>query len=86
MDRDKKIYCVNYMGGKCVLCGYNRCLRALHFHHINQHEKDFDVSQHTNWSEIEEELKKCVLLCSNCHMEVHDGMVDHEVLLELKER
>lgn len=86
MDRAKKRYCVNYMGGRCTLCGYNRCLRALHFHHINPHEKDFDVSQMAYWDEIEEELEKCVLLCANCHMEVHEGMVDQEVLVDLKER
>jgi 5-methylcytosine-specific restriction endonuclease McrA len=86
MDKDKKRYCVNHMGGKCVLCGYHCCLRALHFHHINPHEKDFDVSQMAHWDEIEEELEKCVLLCANCHMEVHEGMVDHEVLADLRER
>lgn len=86
MERHKKSYLVNLMGGKCTLCGYNRCLRAMHFHHLNQHEKDFDISQMYHWEEIEEELEKCVLLCANCHMEVHEGMVDQEILAELRER
>jgi len=85
MKSRKKKYLVKIMGGECILCGYNRCLRAMHFHHLNSHEKEFDLSQMLYWDEIEKELEKCVLLCSNCHMEVHEGMVDQEVLADLKE-
>jgi len=73
------------MGGECVICGYNRCLRALHFHHKNPHEKDFDISSRTRWNDIEVELEKCILVCSNCHMEIHDGIIDHETALFLAE-
>lgn len=65
---------VNYLGGKCQNCGYNRSLRALSFHHCNPEEKDFNISsQCIAWEAVVKELDKCVLVCSNCHMEIHDG-------------
>lgn len=66
-----------YMGGKCQICGYNKCSRALTFHHINPKEKSFGISARgftRSWDKIKKELDKCILLCSNCHMEVHDGL------------
>ncbi len=67
---------VEYMGGKCLNCGYKRCLRALSFHHLDPQKKDFRISARcASWESIVHELKKCVLLCSNCHMEVHDGLL-----------
>jgi 5-methylcytosine-specific restriction endonuclease McrA len=70
-------------GGKCMLCGYSRCTSALQFHHINPFEKDKDLSRYSSWKTAKEELKKCVLVCSNCHSEIHAGFVDHEVLFDL---
>ena len=67
----------NYKGGKCAKCGYDKCQRALSFHHINPKEKDFDLSSKgltRSWERIKKEIDKCVLLCANCHMEVHDGI------------
>ena len=67
----------DYKGGKCILCGYNKCQRALSFHHLNPKEKDFDLSSRgltRSWERIKKEIDKCVLLCANCHMEVHDGI------------
>ncbi len=65
--------CVEYKGGKCRNCGYNKCLGAFHFHHTNPKEKDFSISgSHTRkWDIIKEELDKCILLCANCHAEEH---------------
>ena len=67
---------VDYKGGKCEKCGYNRCTRALSFHHINAVEKDFTLSsKHCYaWKRIQAELDKCILLCANCHMEAHNQM------------
>lgn len=64
-----------YKGGKCAICGYNRCQSALVFHHINPDEKKFGLSAGgftRSWDKTKSELDKCILLCSNCHMEVHD--------------
>lgn len=66
---------IEYKGGKCNICSYNRCANAFDFHHIDPLEKDFTISSHmTSWERIKKEIDKCVLICSNCHREVHDGM------------
>lgn len=76
-----KAKAVEYAGGKCTICGYDRCQRALEFHHKNPKEKDFSISSMTfNRKELTqdviEEVDKCVLLCANCHREVHDCLVE----------
>lgn len=70
---------VNYKGGACQNCGYNKYYGALEFHHINPNEKDFSfgkVKICTLNDEIKNELDKCVLLCSNCHREIHAGLYE----------
>jgi hypothetical protein len=83
MERSIKKKAINLKGGCCVLCGYNTCISALHFHHVNSFEKEFSISSQNNWKEIEDELNKCILLCANCHAEVHEGKIDLEYLLDL---
>ena len=62
-------------GGACIKCGYNKCIKALEFHHIDPAQKDFTISNdHFKLKDAVEESKKCVLLCSNCHKELHDNM------------
>ncbi len=66
--------CVDYKGGSCIKCTYDKCLAALEFHHRDPNEKDFSISKVLNhqWNEwITQELDKCDLLCSNCHREIH---------------
>jgi predicted HNH restriction endonuclease len=66
---------VAYLGGKCAICGYTYCTAALDAHHIDPLEKDFNISSRmTSWKAIVRELDKCILLCANCHREVHDGL------------
>lgn len=69
---------IKYKCGKCVICGYCKCNRALEFHHINPSEKDFHIAGNPNmrWDKLKEELDKCVLLCSNCHREVEEGITN----------
>lgn len=65
---------VDYLGGKCCMCGYFKCLGALEFHHKNPEEKDFAISSDgitKKWSEIKSELDKCICVCANCHREIH---------------
>lgn len=70
---------VDSMGGKCQVCGYNRCLSNLALHHINPKEKDFALGAIRKspkaWIKIVEELRKCILLCHICHNELHYGMI-----------
>jgi predicted HNH restriction endonuclease len=64
---------IDHMGGKCRICGYNTCPAALDFHHIEDMEKEFNISSTMSWAKIEPELAKCVLVCANCHREIHAG-------------
>lgn len=64
---------IDYKGGKCEICGYNKCIEALEFHHINN-DKDFGISAKgytRSFKKIKEELDKCILVCANCHRELH---------------
>ena len=62
-------------GGKCIRCGYNKCLKALEFHHLDPSQKDFTISNdHFRLDEAVAESKKCILICSNCHKELHDNL------------
>ena len=61
--------------GKCVRCGYDKCLKALEFHHLNPSKKDFTISNdHFKLLDAVNESKKCILICSNCHKELHDNL------------
>ena len=70
---------LEYKGSKCQSCGYDRCKRALEFHHIDEGSKDFGIGfkgETRSWEKVKSELDKCILLCANCHREVHDGLID----------
>ena len=73
-----KIKCIEYLGGKCIKCGYNRCGASMTFHHKDPKTKKFGISgNHSrSWESIRVELDKCVLLCNNCHGEHHAGLFD----------
>lgn len=75
-SRDKlKRVLVDYKGGCCSICGYNKCIKALEFHHLDPNTKDFTVGQkHFSIEVMKSEVDKCVLLCANCHREVHEGV------------
>jgi len=65
---------VEYKGGKCIICGYDKSVYSLVFHHRNPKEKDFTIGSYTNigWDKVKKELDKCDLLCNNCHGELHE--------------
>lgn len=68
-----KRQCVLYKGGKCQRCGYSRYVGALEFHHIDPKQKDFILShaRNTTFEKVKPEIDKCMLVCSNCHRELH---------------
>lgn len=63
---------VEYKGTKCEKCGYDKCIQALEFHHYDG-DKEFGIGSKgiTSWEKIKKELQKCMLLCANCHREIH---------------
>lgn len=76
--RRKKIrqMALEHLGGKCSLCGYDRCSDALDFHHKDEKTKKFGLSQDgmtRSWEKTKQELEKCILVCANCHREIHAG-------------
>lgn len=63
---------IELRGGKCEICGYNKCIAAFHFHHLDPKVKEFALSTDiTNWDKYYPEMQKCILVCSNCHAEPH---------------
>jgi hypothetical protein len=72
-----KAKALGLLGGECYICKYNKCINALDFHHIDPNKKSFTLSSnwHWSWDKIEEEVKKCLLLCSRCHTEIHEGII-----------
>lgn len=76
--RKKKEILVSETGGKCQICGYNKNLAALSFHHIDpttKESKNFEIARmlrhHRTLEALRTEIAKCLLLCENCHREQH---------------
>ncbi len=72
---------VGEAGGACRICGYSRSLAALHFHHVHPSEKRFGIGREgvtRSLAAMRAEVRKCVLLCANCHAEVEAGIVSLE--------
>lgn len=75
--RKVKRLLIEAAGGKCQRCGYDKCDAALQFHHKNPKEKSFAISakQFIALKKGLEEIKKCDLLCANCHAEVETELL-----------
>ena len=73
--KNKKKF-VEYKGGRCEKCGYNNCLGSLDFHHKDPDKKDPNWRKMRRWSfeRVKKELDKCILICKNCHGEIHYGV------------
>lgn len=67
----------------CSICGYNKCMAAIDFHHTDPTKKEYEISSmiRSNMSifAIKKELKKCIVLCANCHRELHYNERQNEV-------
>jgi hypothetical protein len=75
--RKVKRILVREAGGACAICGYDRCVQALEFHHLDPEQKRFGVAARgitISLDRLREEAGKCILLCSNCHVEVESGL------------
>ena len=73
LRRNMKLQAIKMLGGKCSICGYNKCIDALEFHHKDPKQKDFKIGAGNtiSWKEYKSEVEKCILVCSNCHKEIH---------------
>ena len=71
---------VEFFGGKCQICGYNKCLAALTFHHVDSESKLWNMSRifYYKWETVLTELEKCILICANCHNEIHQGITEFD--------
>lgn len=73
---------INLLGGKCINCGYNKSNHALEFHHKNPKDKEYAIGSRmafissnskSSYLDVIDELNKCILLCKNCHAELHES-------------
>ena len=72
-----KKFLVEYKGGKCERCGYNKCIGALEFHHLDPSTKSFSLTGNTFGIERQKkEADKCILVCANCHREIHNLQIN----------
>jgi hypothetical protein len=74
--KSRKKYLIEYKGGECCICGYNKCHAALVFHHLDPEKKSFGLGDRGQapLKEVLKEADKTILLCNNCHSEVHQGL------------
>jgi len=70
---------IELLGGKCSSCGYKKNFAALEFHHKIAGTKAFELDlrslSNRTWEKVLDEVSKCILLCANCHAELHHA--DH---------
>lgn len=75
--RKIKLLSVQYKGGKCQICGYDKYIGALDLHHIDSSQKFFSIGEKgytRSWEITQKELDKCILVCANCHREIEAGI------------
>lgn len=84
----RKLKLIEEMGGKCEICGYDKNISALEFHHKDPTQKDFQLDirkmANTKWETLVEEAKKCSLLCANCHREIHHPEMTKDEINKIK--
>lgn len=76
--KNLRLKAIEYKGGKCIFCGYCKYQGTLEFHHLDRKKKDFGLSEKgitRSWDKIQKELDKCILVCANCHRELHGGLL-----------
>lgn len=84
--RRRKENLIKVCGSKCNICGYNKTNSALEFHHIDASQKKYGIASKGTCHDLESDLlevSKCILVCANCHREIHDGQYTQQ---ELKEK
>lgn len=85
--RRRKENLIKVMGSKCAICGYDKAIGALEFHHLVPEEKSYGLSAQGTCHDLErdlEEVQKCILVCANCHREIHNNFYSLEELKNLQ--
>lgn len=79
---ERKRIAIERLGGKCSKCGYSKNLASLDFHHVDETTKEDAMGRiiQKTWKSFEDEIKKCVLLCKNCHAELHHTLLDFSIV------
>jgi len=75
-NRRRKMSIVNFLGGSCIICGYKRTPKNITFHHC--YDKDLHLDSRAlslSMENIRKELSKCIMVCHNCHGEIHAGLI-----------
>ena len=82
---DRKMMLIKAAGGKCSICGYKKNIAALAFHHTESATKDFKLDMRSlsnrTYASVQTEIHKCILVCSNCHAELHNPHLDLDLLI-----
>ena len=76
LEQKRKLIADYKLTHGCAICGYNKCSKALDFHHENN-DKDFAIASNLTIGveKLLAEMEKCTVLCSNCHRELHDELL-----------
>lgn len=86
----RKLELILACGGKCSRCGYARNVAALSWHHLDPELKAFNLDvrslSNRNREAIDAELRKCILLCANCHAETHFPELGMDSVQRLKKK
>lgn len=83
-----KQQCIDYKGGKCVICNYNKYIEVMQFHHLDPTKKESSLSQNhlRTFEKVKKELDKCILVCANCHAEIHAGKHSKYIIVKEQKR
>ena len=76
--RKLKQMLVEHKGGVCAVCGYKKYIGAFDLHHLDHSQKEFGLSVRgltRSWEKLRAEADKCILVCANCHREIHGGVL-----------
>ena len=79
--RRRKDFVLALVGTRCQLCGYDKCRENLAFHHVTGKDRGLSIKAfQCRPASLVEEIRKCVVVCHNCHGEVHNGLVSPEIV------
>lgn len=82
-----KLMAIEYKGDSCENCGYDKCVDAFDFHHLDPTQKEFKLASGNTykWETMKSELDKCILLCANCHRETHYELKATKYIIDMLE-